>query len=385
MPQDSRDLDLDIANNLETAPYMGEPQFGYLNVIGSPTDDLTDIDIYRLGHYEAGDSETFYVGGVLREMAVSLVSIDDDGHQTTLASYAAGSAQKVLELDFDVRQSADVYVVIEDHPENDLVRDGYLAEPYVLTRSASLAYAQGASSNAQGTLYVYDGESGPAGSFGGYDDTLAGGDDTVQALQLVGSREADILDGANQSDRLEGLDGDDVLRGYLGNDTLVGDKGADLIYGNQGRDLLEGDSQNDTIFGGQDRDVLYGNLGSDVLYGNFDVDFLYGGDNSDTLYGGRGDDWLFGGAGDDVLFGGAGFDVLRGGEGSDLFVINGESPLSAIFDFNGDEGDRLVIAGGIKTTEQDEGLVVQQLTTGSQVILFGVHSISAGDILDLSF
>jgi hypothetical protein len=384
MAQDSRDLDLDIANSFATAPYLGEPQFGFLNIIGTPTDDLVDVDIYAFGPLDPGSSQTFYVGGVLNEMRVTLMVTQNGSDFTNLARYQPGTAYKLMQVNFTVPMLGDVYLKIEDVPGRDRFGDDYAPEPYVITHDANLAFAQGSHSNAFGDQYVYDGESGEAGSFAGIDHDLPFQPEADPVYQ-TGTRLADILTGANAADRLEGLDGNDALRGLLGNDLIIGGRGDDLIYGNQGQDTLFGESQDDRIFGGQDRDFIYGNLGDDVLYGNMDADWLYGGDRSDTLFGGRGDDRLFGNDGDDLIFGNRGDDAMFGGAGADIFVVSSDTGRNVIFDFNFAEGDRIAMPGGAKVEDLPEGLLLQQVGSDAQVILIGVHDFSESYLIGINF
>ena len=388
MPQDQRDQDLDIGNAFETAPLLGEPQFGYQNIIGTPTDELVDVDIYAIGRLPAGISDRFYIGGLLNEMRIELVARSDDGELTTLQRYEPGDViGRAVEISFETTTETELFVVITDQPNEDMRGDGFTPEAYVITHNVALAFAQGALMVGRGEGFARDGTTGDAGSFllsilgnDGF-NSVGVTDDTPIDPASFGN---DVIFGNRAANTIDGLEGDDELRGLLGNDLIVGGRGSDVIYGNQGRDTILGGSQEDRIFGGQDADIIYGELGTDVLYGNRGIDFLYGGDRSDTIYGGQGGDVLYGGGGDDLLFGGRGSDGFFGGEGADIFVIAGEEELSIVFDFNFAEGDRLAVAGGLKFAETTDGLLVQQVGTGSQVILVGIFDFNDDYVLDIS-
>ena len=388
MPQDLRDEDLDIGNGFDTAPLLAEPQFGYQNIIGTPTDDQVDVDIYAIGRVPAGIRDTFYVGGLLDEMRIEVVARADNGRLTTLVRVDAGDAVgRAVEISYETTRDTDLFVVITDVPSADPRGDGFVPEAYVITHNVSLAFAQGALAISRGEGFARDGTSGEAGSFlisvlgdAAFNDPSVTDDTPINPASFGN----DIIFGNRAANTLDGLEGDDELRGMLGNDVIFGSRGADIIYGNQGRDTIYGGSQEDRLFGGQDADVVYGELGTDVLYGNRGNDFLYGGEKSDTLYGGQGGDILYGGGGDDVLFGGKGSDGFFGGTGSDIFVIAGEEELSVVFDFNAAEGDRLAVAGGLKFANTSDGILVQQVGTGSQVILVGVFDFDDSYVLDIS-
>jgi hypothetical protein len=100
--------------------------------------------------------------------------------------------------------------------------------------------------------------------------------------------------------------------------------------------------------------VIKGTAGDDLLVGTAANEHILGGAGNDTLQGGGGHDTLDGGAGNDriELEGGV---VAIGGAGADTFVIRALAPghyghtetfLGYIADFNGQEGDRVLTAGG---------------------------------------
>ncbi|MEO0393352.1 MAG: calcium-binding protein [Pseudomonadota bacterium] len=390
MPQDQRDEDLDIGNSFETAPLLGEPQFGYQNIIGTPTDDLVDKDIYAIGRVPAGVTDTFYVGGLLSEMRIELIAQFDNGSQRILQRIDAGDAVgRAVEITYETLVDTELFVVITDVPSADsqFGGDQFQPESYVITHNSFLAFAQGALMVAQGEGFARDAESGEAGSFllhildaAGIADADVVDDDPITASTFGD----DLILGNRDANTIDALEGDDEIRGLLGNDIIFGGRGADLIYGNQGVDTIYGGSQEDFIFGGQDADVIYGELGTDVIYGNRGLDILYGGERSDTIYGGQGGDLIYGGGGDDVLFGNRGSDGFFGGSGSDVFVIAGEEELSVVFDFNAGEGDLLAVAGGLKFANTPDGILVQQVGTGSQVILVGVFEFDERFVLDIT-
>jgi len=91
--------------------------------------------------------------------------------------------------------------------------------------------------------------------------------ETVKALVLAPTAEADYL---------SGYAGDDVISGAGGNDTLSGNGGADTLHGDAGNDYLDGGAGNDTLAGGSGDDVLVGGSGSDTYL--FEL-----GDGRDTI------------------------------------------------------------------------------------------------------
>ncbi|HKU63746.1 MAG TPA: cadherin domain-containing protein [Rhizomicrobium sp.] len=227
---------------------------------------------------------------------------------------------------------------------------------------------------------------------GNGNDTLLGGDEDDS---LDGGAGNDTLLGGDGIDSLDGGAGNDTLNGGLGNDTLIGGAGADAIDGGAGTDTLTyatagagvtinlatgtgtgGDAQgdtitgiervigssyadtftgttaseyfdgaggNDTISGGGGVDNLIGGAGDDLITGGDGVDTLDGGDGNDHLIGGFGSDFLYGGNGNDwldaqedgdLLVGGAGDDILDGGVGSDSYVLDINSGIDTIMDYD---------------------------------------------------
>ena len=163
------------------------------------------------------------------------------------------------------------------------------------------------------------GNSAPAGEAPGY---LGSFDESARSYvrTLDGTADIDKIKGNDASDRIDGKAGDDTLYGNGGDDCLHGSDGNDRLYGGTGHDFLEGGNGNDTLNGDAGNDMLLGMTGNDILKGS------------------DGDDWLFGGAGTDKLY---------GGTGADTFVLDaaGIGSSDTIFDFNHDEGDRILITG----------------------------------------
>lgn len=218
------------------------------------------------------------------------------------------------------------------------------------------------------------------------DDTLQGGlgNDTLQ-----GGDGNDALYGEAGNDALYGDAGNDSLDGGLGNDTLLGGQGDDQLLGNDGEDTLFGDGGADSFDGGAGydtvtyeasgngvsmdlttggtlndaagdtyigiervvgstyADTLVGGSGDDVLEGGNGDDLLRGGDGNDVLDGGAGNDTLDAGPGGDQLIGGAGSDVLIGGAGSDVYLIDLNSGVDEIqnYDPNGADIDAIGYSG----------------------------------------
>ncbi len=120
-----------------------------------------------------------------------------------------------------------------------------------------------------------------------------------------------------------------ILLETSGNDSLAGGRSLDAIFGLSGDDRIYGLGGPDSIFGGE--------AGSDRLFGGSSGDFLRGESGSDTVFGDSGDDSVRGDSGDDRLFGDEGADAGSGGDG-----------VSTIFDFDANEGERLVFATGLE-------------------------------------
>tara|TARA_Y100000815_G_scaffold220509_1_gene206473 strand:+ start:1200 stop:3779 length:2580 start_codon:yes stop_codon:yes gene_type:complete len=98
----------------------------------------------------------------------------------------------------------------------------------------------------------------------------------ARALDLTGSKQANLLAGNKAANEIFGSGGGDTLRGSGGSDTLRGAAGNDKLIGQAGRDKLFGGAGNDVIEGGKLNDKLFGNKGADsfVFKGNFGDDTI---------------------------------------------------------------------------------------------------------------
>ncbi|MCC3486382.1 DUF4347 domain-containing protein [Microcoleus sp. PH2017_14_LAR_D_A] len=219
---------------------------------------------------------------------------------------------------------------------------------------------------------------------------------------LFGGKGNDYLNGGESSDSLGGGEGNDTVRGGKDDDLMHGDAGDDLMYGDGGSDIMCGDDGNDTMYGDRDdnqdvsvgangqQECMSGGNGDDLLYGNEGQDTLNGDDGSDTLYGGTDNDILNGGSGDDWLFGGAGEDTLIGGTGSDRFVLDSNSGIDTVLNF--EVGiDKFALAGGLSFAQLQinstaNGSVLQIASTGQVVAnIFGAsNAITALDFVTFS-
>ncbi|MEG4572050.1 DUF4347 domain-containing protein [Microcoleus sp. N3A4] len=241
------------------------------------------------------------------------------------------------------------------------------------------------------------------------DDSLYGGlqnqlvSDVDGRDLLFGGDGNDFLNGGESSDSLGGGFDNDTVRGGKDDDCVHGDAGDDLIYGDDGSDILCGDEGNDTIFGDRgenylgpvgangQQDCINGGSGDDLLYGNEGQDTLNGGDGNDNIYGGKDSDILNGGAGDDWLFGDGGDDTLIGGIGSDRFVLNSNSGIDTVLNFEVGT-DKFVLAGGLSfdalriNSRDANGYVLQVAATGEILAnVFGANNaITALDFVTLS-
>jgi len=96
-------------------------------------------------------------------------------------------------------------------------------------------------------------------------------------------------------------------------------------------------------------------------------------DLGDQLLGGGGDDMIFGGSGVDLLRGDAGNDTLTGGRGADVFAFAPGGGADLVNDFNGAEGDRVQMAGGLTQVFSDHlGGALATFSDGSSVLLAGL-------------
>ena len=190
---------------------------------------------------------------------------------------------------------------------------------------------------------------------------------------ISGNALANTINGNAGNDTIDGAAGNDYLRGDDGNDSITGGDGFDDINGNKGNDTAGGGEGNDWVVGGQDNDVLYGDNGNDIVYGNLGNDTLSGGNGNDWVRGGQGDDVVDGGEGDDLIWGDRGNDTVTGGAGADQFHTFAGAGLDRVTDFNGFEGDRIVIDDDTTYTISQSGSdMVITLATGDAVILAGV-------------
>jgi serralysin len=190
---------------------------------------------------------------------------------------------------------------------------------------------------------------------------------------IYGNALGNTINGGAGNDTIQGLAGDDYLRGDDGNDVIYGGEGLDDINGNKGNDLEYGGNGNDWVVGGQGNDQLFGENGNDIVYGNLGNDTLSGGDGDDWVRGGQGDDILDGGSGDDLIWGDRGNDTIRGGSGADQFHTFVGAEIDRILDFNGFEGDRIVIddATTFAISMASSDMLIT-LTTRDVVVLVGV-------------
>jgi len=184
----------------------------------------------------------------------------------------------------------------------------------------------------------------------------------------------DLIDAGAGADTIHGGNGHDLMRGLDGNDEVYGDDGNDTINGNRGEDLVRGGDGADSVLGGQGNDLVHGDAGDDVMVnGNIGVDTVHGGTGADSVYGGQGDDQVYGDEGDDFLSGDLGNDTLTGGAGADHFAFRVGSGADWVADFNGGEGDRIVLPAGVAyTLTSESNQVVIDLGNGDRLGLAGV-------------
>jgi FG-GAP-like repeat/RTX calcium-binding nonapeptide repeat (4 copies) len=194
-----------------------------------------------------------------------------------------------------------------------------------------------------------------------------GGTLTTGEVELSNPSPSDFFPTDGDDSITGGIDSD-TITGKAGNDTISGLGSGDWIHGNQGNDSLDGGSGNDTLYGGKGTDTLLGVNGEDFLFGNNDADSLDGGEANDTLYAGKGNDTLIGGLQDDFLSGDLGDDFLIGGEGSDRFLLNLDSGIDTIANFDTDS-DKIILGNGLsfgqlEITETAGGNAIKIAATG---------------------
>lgn len=85
--------------------------------------------------------------------------------------------------------------------------------------------------------------------------------ESVKALVLDGTPNADTIHGFSSADIINGEAGNDVIYGLDGNDSLTGGSGDDLLYGGNGDDHLSGNSGNDTLSAGAGSNTYWFGLG----------------------------------------------------------------------------------------------------------------------------
>ncbi len=179
--------------------------------------------------------------------------------------------------------------------------------------------------------------------FSGQNDATTKNNQSIVALNLLGTANSDTQAGGAGNDTIHGNGGNDYITGGDANDSLFGDSGNDLLYGGRG---------NDSVFGGTGSDRLFGDEGIDVLTG------------ADTATRGVGE-----------------FDRLIGGTGSDRFVLgatvgvfytdanastSGLGDYALIADFNPTE-DMLQLSGF--KSSYSLGAVPTGLATGTALFL----------------
>jgi Ca2+-binding RTX toxin-like protein len=152
--------------------------------------------------------------------------------------------------------------------------------------------------------------------------------------------------GTSGADNLTGTAENDFLSGLAGNDSLYGNAWNDTLAGGADNDLLSGGSGNDTLNGDDGADILYGNDGDDSINGGIGNDTVWAGLGNDTIFGNDGNDLLNGEGGNDILRGETGADILTGNAGVDRFDYNsfshsgvGSSNRDIITDFNISQAD----------------------------------------------
>jgi serralysin len=126
--------------------------------------------------------------------------------------------------------------------------------------------------------------------------------------------------------------GDDAIEGRPYSELFLAGGGDDRIAAGAGHDTIVGGQGQDQIFAGQGADQIFAGAGDDVIRAGSGHDRIRSGNGNDVVWGGRGADWFWQSAGDDQ-----------------------------IMDFNGLEGDRLVMDPGVgySLIQQDNSLLLE--------------------------
>lgn len=205
---------------------------------------------------------------------------------------------------------------------------------------------------------------------------------------ILGLAGNDTIIGDVYNDTINGGDGDDTIDGGDGDDIVRGNEGSDSVSGGKGNDSVQGDAGADILAGGDGLDTVRGGVGSDILSGGIGDDQLWGGDDADQLNGDSGDDRMRGEAGDDTIRGGWGNDFHWGGTGADRFVFAFADGASTerVYDFNRNEGDKLVYIQDFDQVVDDFGLEVDANGTtltiaDTRIVLSGVFDLTVADIV----
>jgi serralysin len=208
-------------------------------------------------------------------------------------------------------------------------------------------------------------------AFGTVIENVRGGS---AADSILGNDAANNIGGGAGNDTISGGVGQDYLRGDDGNDSITGGADFDDINGNRGDDTVYGGEGGDWVVGGQDQDLLFGENGNDVVYGNLGNDTVNGGAGDDWVRGGQGDDVVEGGAGNDLIWGDRGNDTVAGGAGADMFHTFVGAGVDRVTDFNGAEGDRIVIDDHVDYTVTASGgdTIITLAGTSDTLVLQGV-------------
>ena len=85
---------------------------------------------------------------------------------------------------------------------------------------------------------------------------------------------------------------------------IIGSRNDDILYGNGGKDTLVGGKGDDIIYGGLDRDIIRAGAGDDLIYANGGRDYINSGAGEDII-------WLGQGSASIVLKSGKGFDTIN--------------------------------------------------------------------------
>lgn len=264
---------------------------------------------------------------------------------------------------------------------------------------------------------------------------------TTQGLVLTGGAGNDDMGGTSFNDTLHGGAGNDTLAGGAGDDVLDGGSGRNLFIATSGNDtvlssgadtvnadggtalvyaggpsievnpgsatlIFVGGSGSDTVYGGTGTAIIYGGTGggsftagtggNSILVAATGNSTLTGAANGDVMFGssaggGRlvatgGSEIMVGGAGTTTMQGGSGTAVMFAGTAADVFATSASAKGNLLVVGFKQGTDKVSLVSGnanhaLAGTATGAWGTTLQLKDGSQIVLFGVSSVTSATFL----